>query len=93
MEVVANLRELGDSLRSNAARLLRDVQAIHSNMLERIDRVDPERASLARARGASISAPASGRSAMTDREARGRRSPAYPEDGGDLQVPEFIPPG
>ena len=30
LEIVDNLREMGDSLRSNAERLLRDVQMIHS---------------------------------------------------------------
>jgi HD-GYP domain-containing protein (c-di-GMP phosphodiesterase class II) len=39
LEVVANLRQMGDSLRANAERLLRDVQAVHSQMVARIDRV------------------------------------------------------
>jgi vacuolar-type H+-ATPase subunit H len=40
LEIVDNLREMGDSLRSNAERLLRDVQMIHSRMLAQLDRVD-----------------------------------------------------
>jgi hypothetical protein len=40
LELVQNLREMGDSLRSNAERLLRDVQAIHSRMVAGLDRVD-----------------------------------------------------
>jgi vacuolar-type H+-ATPase subunit H len=40
LEIVDNLREMGDSLRSNAERLLRDVQMIHSRMLAELDRVD-----------------------------------------------------
>ena len=40
LEVAANLRDMGDSLRSNAERLLRDVQRIHSQLLARLDRID-----------------------------------------------------
>ena len=56
LEIVDNLREMGDSLRSNAERLLRDVQMIHSRMLAQLDRVDggiapePPRAGAAAAR-------------------------------------------
>jgi hypothetical protein len=41
-DIVQNLRDLGDSMRSNATRLLRDVQVIHSALLAQIDRVDPD---------------------------------------------------
>jgi vacuolar-type H+-ATPase subunit H len=37
LEIVANLREMGNSLRSNAQRLLGDVQQIHSRMLAEVD--------------------------------------------------------
>ena len=37
LEIVANLREMGDSLRANAQRLLRDVQEIHSRMASEVD--------------------------------------------------------
>ena len=40
LEIAANLREMGDSLRSNAERLLRDVQRIHSQLVARLDRID-----------------------------------------------------
>jgi cell division septum initiation protein DivIVA len=41
MELVSHLREMSDVLRSNAERLLRDIQAIHSQMVGRLDQVDP----------------------------------------------------
>jgi vacuolar-type H+-ATPase subunit H len=86
MEVVGNLRELGDSLRSNAERLLRDVQAIHSNMLAQIDRVDPERASQLRDN-------AGGRSRSGTSERARRTPPAAARSVEEpLDVPEFIPP-
>ena len=40
LELVGNLREMGDSLRSNAERLLHDIQTIHSRMIAQIDRAD-----------------------------------------------------
>ena len=40
LELVENLRQMGDSLRSNAERLLRDVQMIHSRMVAQLDRAD-----------------------------------------------------
>jgi cell division septum initiation protein DivIVA len=76
-QIVADLRELGDSLRSNAARLLRDVQALHSAMVASIDRVDPEHQHappVSALRGAAAGGAV-------------RRS----IDPG-LDVPEFIPP-
>jgi antirestriction protein len=42
MELVSNLREMSDALRSNAERLLHDIQTIHSRMLGELERVDPE---------------------------------------------------
>ena len=38
--MVGNLRELGDSLRSNADRLLRDIQNVHSRLVAQIERAD-----------------------------------------------------
>ena len=43
MELVSNLREMGDALRANAERLLHDVQSIHARMVGDLDRVDPGR--------------------------------------------------
>src|SRR5205807_9234822 len=40
LELVGNLRSMGDSLRANAERLLRDVQLVHSRMVAEIDRMD-----------------------------------------------------
>ncbi len=39
----SNLRELADSLRVNAARLLRDVHSAHAELTARLDRADPDR--------------------------------------------------
>ena len=40
-EISANLRELGDALRTNAERLLRDVRAAHTELTSRLDGADP----------------------------------------------------
>jgi vacuolar-type H+-ATPase subunit H len=84
LELVQNLRELGDSLRSNAERLLRDVQAIHSRMVAGLDRVDD---------GASrITTPGeSERESGTGRRGRGVVLEG-PTDVDGLDIPEFIPP-
>ena len=42
MELVSNLREMGDVLRSNAERLLTDIQTIHSRMVRELDQTDPD---------------------------------------------------
>lgn len=42
MELVSNLREMSDVLRSNADLLLRDIQAIHARMIGELERVRPE---------------------------------------------------
>jgi len=78
LELVANLREMGDVLRSNAERLLRDVQGIHSRMVSELDQGD-----------ATLGAP------PPETRSRGASSPAPPRrpPAGDLDVPEFIPPG
>lgn len=39
-----HLRELADSLRINAERLLRDVRAAHAELNARLDRAEPDRA-------------------------------------------------
>jgi vacuolar-type H+-ATPase subunit H len=74
-ELVGNLRQLGDSLRSNAERLLRDVQSLHSQMISRIEAVEAAR----RAHGLP-----------TTRPERTRRR-ASSEDDEVPDVPEFIP--
>ena len=50
----ANLREMGNSLRFNSERLLRDVAQIHGQLISRIDRVH-ENTRLPRSSGASTS--------------------------------------
>jgi vacuolar-type H+-ATPase subunit H len=76
LELVGNLREMGDSLRTNAERLLRDVQAIHSQMLSQIAQFDTAFGIVSRA-GSSASA---------------RRVKDLTDDGEVLDVPEFMPP-
>jgi hypothetical protein len=41
MELVSNLREMGDVLRANAERLLHDIQSIHSRMVRELEKVGP----------------------------------------------------
>jgi vacuolar-type H+-ATPase subunit H len=78
LELVANLRQMGDSLRANAERILRDVQGVHGNMVARIDKVDARR-------GGAGSEPRRPRS--------DRLRDSLPADGDDgiPDVPEFIP--
>jgi vacuolar-type H+-ATPase subunit H len=81
LELAGNLREMGDSMRSNAERLLRDVQMIHSRMVAEIDRTDG---------GASRLPVRSSEPLVRDRE---RRRASLSDGGEVLDVPEFIPPG
>jgi vacuolar-type H+-ATPase subunit H len=81
LELVANLRQMGDSLRANAERILRDVQGVHSRMVARIDQAE----------GNGRDAPATRR----PRSAGGRetaRSAFDSQTDGEIDVPEFIPP-
>jgi hypothetical protein len=82
-------------MRSNAARLLRDVQVMHSAMLAQIDRIDPEGARAADVAAAAHRPGAGGGTAGGARRGaadRGRGSRRGPGRGGDeLDVPEFIP--
>jgi len=84
--MVGNLRDLGDSLRTNADRLLKDVQTIHTRMVAQIERVQGE-AGPARAPRRSRSSAGQER----DRGAAGDAAPPPPDD--ELDVPEFVPPG
>jgi uncharacterized membrane protein YqiK len=81
LELAGNLREMGDSMRSNAERLLRDVQMIHSRMVAEIDRADG---------GASRAPVRTSEPGLRDRE---RRRASLSDEGEVLDVPEFIPPG
>jgi hypothetical protein len=40
MEIVSDLRQMGDSLRANAERLLKDIEEIHARMLSRLAEVE-----------------------------------------------------
>jgi vacuolar-type H+-ATPase subunit H len=82
VELADHVRQLGDSLRRNAERLLNDVQAVHSTYLAKIDKVDPSRSKLR-----AVDAGVSGRAG--DRRARARDVVAG--SGDELDVPEFIP--
>jgi vacuolar-type H+-ATPase subunit H len=79
LELAGNLREMGDAMRSNAERLLRDVQMIHSRMVAEIDRAD----------GGAGRVPSAVRESLPGE----RRRTALSDGGEVLDVPEFIPPG
>jgi vacuolar-type H+-ATPase subunit H len=83
--LASQVRELGDSMRSNADRLLRDVQAVHSTFLAQVDKLDPSRSALGPGptrTNSRSSTPRGGTSATSTPT----RAP-----GEDLEVPEFIP--
>ena len=71
----AHLRELSDSLRINAERLLRDIRLTHAELIARLDRADPGGWSDAATGAAPARVPSS----------------APPEPSADLDVPEFLP--
>ncbi len=75
IELVGNLRQMGDSLRANAERLLRDVQSLHSQMISRIEVVEASRQT-SLAEGPPIDAPTQA---------------TAPDGGEVPDVPEFIP--
>jgi vacuolar-type H+-ATPase subunit H len=75
VELTEHLRELSDSLRTNAGRLLRDVLDAHAALTAELDRVD----------GGAPAEPS--RPEPNGARERPRRRPA----GGDLDVPEFMP--
>jgi hypothetical protein len=93
LELVANLRQMGDSLRANAERIIRDVQSVHSQMLARIERAEGE----GRATGSGIaSAAPRDAGAVRRRRADGAWESARnrfeaPEGDEIPDVPEFIP--
>jgi hypothetical protein len=68
---------MGDALRSNAERLLRDVQQIHSRMTSELARPALERG---------------GRSSSPARPRPRDNAFAMPVDEDSLDVPEFLPP-
>ena len=80
MELVSNLREMSDVLRSNAEILLRDIQAIHSRMVGELEGARPGDADSA----------SGGEAAPEGEAASGADTP-----GGDhvLEVPDFVSRG
>jgi vacuolar-type H+-ATPase subunit H len=78
LELVSNLREMGDALRANADRLLRDIQTIHSRMTRDLDRVDTG--------GDAGSVTASRRRRPSEEP-----EPSLSPGGEVLDVPEFLP--
>lgn len=84
LEIVGNLREMGDALRSNAERVLRDVQGIHSQLTAKLDQIGDDLP-------AAPKTP-SGTPRPRERPARTRELPEPPANGEVLDVPEFIPP-
>lgn len=90
LELVANLRQMGDSLRSNAERLLRDVQLIHTRMvatLEDAGGTPSPRGSLGR--GAARTSTPSSSASRAAASNSGRPARGFEDE---LDVPEFIPP-
>ncbi len=99
LELVSNLREMSNSLRANAERLLGDVQRVHSRLVAQIERVERvaggSSASVAPRRGRG-GGREGGREAGREggRERGGEESRTAEPAGEDgLEVPEFIPPG
>jgi hypothetical protein len=83
MEIVSELRQMGDALRGNAERLLRDIQAIHSRMLSRLDEVEAE---------LDAGSDSGAGSAQTAPGAEGA-SPESTSEADELEVPDFVSPG
>ena len=79
-ELTAHLHELSDSLRSNAGRLLRDILDAHAALIAELDRVD----------GGASAAASRARTGTSSRPPASTREPPA-TDGGDLEVPEFVP--
>ena len=79
---MSNLREMSNSLRANAERLLGDVQRVHSSLVAQIARVE-------RATGV---ASGSGSSSSRRRALPSDLATDNSSSSDDLDVPEFIPP-
>jgi hypothetical protein len=83
MELVSQLREMGDALRSNAERLLSDIQAIHSRMVRELDRV---------ARGPDDPAAFDGEASAPAGDEVFDSQPTAPGED-TLEVPDFVSRG
>jgi hypothetical protein len=91
LELVANLRQMGDSLRSNAERLLRDVQLIHTRMVDTLDQTGGPWAerSGSSSRDGGRAWKSSSTSLLTAPRTSTRATRGLDQE---LEVPEFIPP-
>lgn len=83
LELVSNLRQMSDSLRANAERLLEDIQSIHARMVRDLERVDP---------GAECGSTSLAAEADPSADARAAEpvAPAQSGSGDELDVPDFI---
>src|SRR6202012_1938537 len=86
LELVSNLREMSNSLRANAERLLGDVQRVHSRLVAQVERGG----GAAGGGGGGARGPGARRRERNEPAADGERVPTAVDDG--LDVPEFIPP-
>jgi vacuolar-type H+-ATPase subunit H len=89
LELVAHLREMSGSLNSNAERLLRDIQQIHSRMVSELTAA-PGGSGVAGAGRPEGLGEADQPAREPEPAPRSRRPPA---DGDDLDVPEFMARG
>jgi vacuolar-type H+-ATPase subunit H len=88
-ELVGNLGEMSEALRSNSQRLLRDVQRVYSQLVAKLDAVDGSFAATQRSQGGRARPAAVARDSAAGRD---RELPPPPDNGEVLDVPEFIPP-
>jgi hypothetical protein len=92
LELVANLRQMGDSLRANAERFIRDVQSVHSQMLSRIERAEGEGHVAGSGSAAAARDAGAGRRRRADGAWESARNRFETPDGDEIpDVPEFIP--
>jgi vacuolar-type H+-ATPase subunit H len=91
LELVGNLRQMGDSLRSNAERLLQDVQLIHTRMVATLDNADsPAGTPVGSSRpGDGRPSRSSPTSSLNGPRSSGRAARNVQDE---VDVPEFIPP-
>src|ERR1017187_8208744 len=91
LELVGNLRQMGDSLRSNAERLLQDVQLIHTRMVATLDNADsPAGTPVGSSRpGDGRPSRSSPTSSLNGPRSSGRAARNVQDE---VEVAEFIPP-
>src|SRR5262249_6842461 len=92
MEIVSELRQMGDALRSNSERLLGDIQAIHSRMLSRLEGVEAPGTETSGEGAERPSAPAGSGEPPNSEHSASSDEPASANDE-ELELPDFISPG